>query len=169
MSPRHVTSPNQGLFSIAFGGKKRDPGNEVETPSLDSLTTAQQTTSTFTGVLSSGVTTEFKSHDNKSTQMVSDHKSPNGAATIGRSHHAISPQEVLHHYPSMVAGGRPVQQRDHWNARRTRLSAVSKRFGGAESWHSGYSRSQPFHKPTLNYAKRVKKAPLSGEAYPYSP
>ncbi|KAJ7384862.1 hypothetical protein OS493_019540 [Desmophyllum pertusum] len=55
----------------------------AQTPSLDSLTTAQQTTSTFTGVLSSGVTREFKSHDNKSTQMVSDHKSPNGAANYG--------------------------------------------------------------------------------------
>ena len=30
MSLRHVTSLNQGLFSDAFGGKKRGPGNEVE-------------------------------------------------------------------------------------------------------------------------------------------
>ena len=28
-SGRHVTRPNQGLSSLALGGKMRDPGNEV--------------------------------------------------------------------------------------------------------------------------------------------
>ena len=59
------------------------------------------------------------------------------AIIMGRSYHGVSPQEVLHHYPTVMAGGRPFQQHDPWSTGQNYPQPTYA--SGAESWHSGYS------------------------------
>ena len=56
---------------------------------------------------------------------------------MGRSYHGVSSQEVLHHYPPVTAGGRPVQQHDPKSTGQNYPQPTYA--SGAESWHSGYS------------------------------
>ena len=59
------------------------------------------------------------------------------AVTIGRECHGVSPQEVLHQHPPVMAGGLSFQQHDPSNTGQNYLQPTYSY--GAESWHSGYS------------------------------
>ena len=74
------------------------------------------------------------------------------AIIMGRSYHGVSPQEVLHHYPPVMAGGRPVQQHDPWS---TGQNYPQPTYGlGTENWHSGYS---PHRYEVVTLPGNVKK------------
>ena len=59
------------------------------------------------------------------------------AIFMGHLHHGVSSQEVLDHYPPVMADGRPVQQHDPWSTRKNYPQPMYT--SRAESWHSGYS------------------------------
>ena len=59
------------------------------------------------------------------------------AVIMGRSYHGVSPQDVLHHHPPVMAGGLSVQQHDPWSTGQNYPQPTYTY--GAESWHSGYS------------------------------
>lgn len=76
--------------------------------------TAQQTTPAFTSIQSNAV-----HHSNSMTLNqrrylpTTSHQMEQPAAIIMRHlYHGVSPQEVLHHHPPVMAGGCPVQQHD---------------------------------------------------------
>ena len=58
------------------------------------------------------------------------------AVTIGHSYHGVSPQEVLHHHPPVMAGGLSFQLHDPSNTGQNYPQQTNTY--GAESWHSGY-------------------------------
>ena len=68
------------------------------------------------------------------------------AIIMGRSCHGVSLQEVLHHYPPVMAGGRPVQQHKENYPQPTYAS-------GAEIWQSRLFPSQV----RSSYADRQRK------------
>ena len=101
--------------------------------------TAQQTTPAFASVQSNAV------HHSNSMALnqlrclpTTSHQMEQPAAVImGRSYHGVSPQDVLHHHPPVMAGGLSVQQHDPWSTGQNYPQPTYT--CGAESWHSGYS------------------------------
>ena len=71
------------------------------------------------------------------SSTTSHHIEQPAAIFMGRSYHGVSFQDVLHHYPPVTAGGRPVQQHDPWSTGQNYPRPTHA--SGAESWHSGYS------------------------------
>ena len=82
----------------------------------------------------------------------SHHIEQPAAIFMGRSYHGVSFQEVLHHYPPVMAGGRPVQQHDPWSTGQNHPQPTHA--SGAESWHSGYS---PHRYEVVTLPGNVKK------------
>ena len=77
------------------------------------------------------------------------------AIIMGRSYHGVSSQEIHHHYPPVMAGGRPVQQHDPWS---TGQNYPQPTYGlGTENWHSGYS---PHRYEVVTLPGNVKKSAM---------
>ena len=96
-------------------------GCSLEPTQRSDRATAQQTTPAFASVQSNAV------HHSNSMALnqlrclpTTSHQMEQPAAVImGRSYHGVSPQDVLHHHPPVMAGGLSVQQH------RTKLSAAN--------------------------------------------
>ena len=114
-------------------------GFSLEPTQRPGRATAQQTTPASASAQFNAVqhSNSITLNQQRSLPTTSHQMEQPAAIIMGRSYHGVSPQEVFHHYPPVMAGGRPVQQHDPWSTGQNYPQPTYA--SGAESWHSGYS------------------------------
>lgn len=129
-------------------------GFSLEPTQRPGRATAQQTTPASASAQSNAVqhSSSITLNQQRCLPTTSHQMEQPAAIGMGCSYHGVSPEEVLHHYPPMMAGGRPVQQHDPWSTGETYPQPTYA--SGAESWHSGYS---PHRYEVVTLPGNVKK------------